>query len=94
MNSRKFYPLYFPVVKRCYACQTTTFVSAVTVVSSQRDRQRYFCVNCATQQGNPPSEHLVQRIQKMRRQCENSSHSRPSETRLSVNSLHGSSTVV
>ncbi|HEY9828392.1 MAG TPA: hypothetical protein V6D19_23370 [Stenomitos sp.] len=70
MNSCKCYPLYFPVLKHCYTCQTSTFASAVTVTSSQRDRQRYFCLACAAQQENLQSEHLVQRIQTMGRQCD------------------------
>jgi hypothetical protein len=60
IQSSKLYQLYFPVFRRCGGCHRAKIASAVQILSGNlTNRQRYFCVDCATQRGKPPSKHLL-----------------------------------
>jgi hypothetical protein len=61
--TQKLYPLYFPADHWCCSCQNLKVASAVQIISDRlSNRQRYFCPECATAKGFPPSEHLLKRV--------------------------------
>lgn len=63
MITLKLHPLYFPTDHRCCSCQNLKVASAVQILSDRlSNRQRYFCPECATAKGFPPSEHLLKRV--------------------------------
>jgi hypothetical protein len=57
-NSR-LYQLYFPTYHRCHTCLLPKVASTIQILS---DRQRYFCPDCATAKGWPPSKELLSRL--------------------------------
>ena len=65
-KASKLFPMYFPVMKRCFTCQREKVASAVQILpNSFTNRQLYFCPDCATEKGFPPSKHLLKRLQEV-----------------------------
>lgn len=58
-KASKFYPLYFPTNHRCHICQCLKVASAMQIVAK---RQRYYCPDCATAKGCPPTRELLSRL--------------------------------
>lgn len=54
----KLHPLYFPVIRRCCGCQRSAVACAVQIAPGLRDRQRYFCCDCAIARGVKPAKAL------------------------------------
>jgi hypothetical protein len=63
IKTSKLHPLYIPAIRFCCTCQRAQVASAVQIVSGQNwNRHRYFCSDCSTERGLPPSQDLLSRI--------------------------------
>jgi hypothetical protein len=55
----RFVQLYFPFLRRCHICQGAKIASLMQILSIQH---RYYCCDCATTKGFPPSKDLLNKI--------------------------------
>jgi hypothetical protein len=62
-DKSRLYQLYFPTYHRCHTCLLPKVASTIQILSDRLvNRQRYFCPDCATAKGWPPSKELLSRL--------------------------------